>query len=429
MSGKGGYSFTPVCRAGVGQGTLYEQFHKDVKGDSPIHDNASAFQGLADEYKTHQDAFKTALEGIKTTYTGSAADSMQSAFEPLVNSMGEGHTMTQQAATALTGQAGQFTTTQSKINNTVPVPDEPWYEPVDPWNTDHDDAVDKNNGINNANNAAYQQYASASGSNVQTFPQFGDGSTMNPNGISVTSTPVDHVGPGTGHYTGTGGGGGSYSPNQVGGGSGGGGGSNQPGTGGGGGQYPVGSVGDGGGQYQPPGGSTTNLQGTGSGSGGGYPGGSGSGSYPGAGGSGGGSGSGGGFGGFPVAGGFGGGAGGGGYGGGSGAGGSGGGLGGARGGMGSGATAGAGAGAGSRPGAGAAAGVGAAEEGGVGGGPGAAAGARGASGAGGMAGGQGRGGKKEEDSEHKSAAYLVSEEDEIVGDLPATLPAGGVIGG
>jgi hypothetical protein len=65
----------------------------------------------------------------------------------------------------------------------------------------------------------------------------------------------------------------------------------------------------------------------------------------------------------------------------------------------------------------------------MGGAAGAAAGARGAAGSNGMMGGQGRGGKKEEDQEHKSAAYLVSDENEIVGDLPATLPPGGVIGG
>ncbi|MFI9384969.1 WXG100 family type VII secretion target [Kutzneria sp. NPDC052558] len=68
--------------------------------------------------------------------------------------------------------------------------------------------------------------------------------------------------------------------------------------------------------------------------------------------------------------------------------------------------------------------------GGVGeGGPGAAAaagrpGAAGAAGASGMAGGgAGRGGRKEEDREHKSAAYLEDDySDELVGKLPPTVP-------
>jgi PPE family len=61
-----------------------------------------------------------------------------------------------------------------------------------------------------------------------------------------------------------------------------------------------------------------------------------------------------------------------------------------------------------------------------------AAGARGAAGQGGAgapgAGGQGR--KKEDDKEHKTAVYLITEENgtEVVGELPPALPPGGVIG-
>ncbi|QUQ71126.1 WXG100 family type VII secretion target [Kutzneria sp. CA-103260] len=425
MSGNGqgnGYTFTPLCRAG--QGTIYQQFHEGVKGDGPIHQNATGFQGLSQKYGEMQTAFKTALGNIKTTYTGSAADSMQSAFDPLVKGMGDGQTMSQQASTALTNQAGQFTTAQSKINNTVPVPDQPWYGDYVPWNTDHDDAVDKNNSINNANAAAYSAYGKSTTSNVQTFPGFTDNDTMNANSISLSSNQVGPVGNGSGGYSGSGtGGGGGYSSHNVGGTGGGGGGSYQSGTNPGGGQYNPGGIGaDGNGQYvPPPGPSSTNLQGAGGG--GGYPTGGGSWSYPGGGSGGDGSGGGGFGGGFPVGGGGFGGGGGGSYGGSGG--GSAGSYGSARGAMGSGSTAGAGA----KPGAGAAAGMGAGEEGGrMGSGM---AGARGAAGAnsGMMGGGQGRGGKKEEDGEHKSAAYLVTEEDEIVGDLPATLPPGGVIGG
>lgn len=144
--------------------------------------------------------------------------------------------------------------------------------------------------------------------------------------------------------------------------------------------------------------------------------------YPGSGGGGRGGGQGGG--GFmpPMGGGGFGGGGGGGYGAGGGAGGFG--AGGAKG-FGSGATSGASA----RPGAGAAAGFGAEEEGGMrGGGMAGRPGAAGAAGQGGMGAG-GRGGKKEEDKEHKSAAYLVNDDNanDIVGDLPPTVPP--VIGG
>jgi hypothetical protein len=99
------------------------------------------------------------------------------------------------------------------------------------------------------------------------------------------------------------------------------------------------------------------------------------------------------------------------------------------GGFGAGGMRGATSGAASRPGAGAAAGLGAEEEGAMRGGAMAGRpGAAGAAGAGGMGAG-GRGGKKEEDKEHKSAAYLVNDDNanDIVGDLPPTVPP--VIGG
>ncbi len=89
-----------------------------------------------------------------------------------------------------------------------------------------------------------------------------------------------------------------------------------------------------------------------------------------------------------------------------------------------------GVGRGSGPGAGNAAGAAAGEEAMAGrGGMGGARGATGAAGAG-VPGAGGRGGKKEEDTEHKTAAYLVTEEhgNEIAGDLPPAMPAGGVIG-
>ncbi|MEV6603511.1 hypothetical protein [Kutzneria sp. NPDC051319] len=89
-----------------------------------------------------------------------------------------------------------------------------------------------------------------------------------------------------------------------------------------------------------------------------------------------------------------------------------------------------GVGRGSGPGAGNAAGVGAGEEAMAGrAGMGGARGAAGAAGTG-VPGAGGRGGKKEADAEHRTAAYLVTEENgnEIAGDLPPAMPAGGVIG-
>ncbi|WP_446223844.1 PPE domain-containing protein [Nocardia sp. IBHARD005] len=62
-------------------------------------------------------------------------------------------------------------------------------------------------------------------------------------------------------------------------------------------------------------------------------------------------------------------------------------------------------------------------------GKGAGAGGRGMSGMPGMMGGGGRGGGKDDESEHKIPDYLIQDrESELIGQLPPTLPPGGVIG-
>ncbi|MBV8931810.1 MAG: hypothetical protein JOZ47_07475 [Kutzneria sp.] len=391
-------------------GSLYDQFHTNAKGASTLHKASGAYDTLAAEYLQHQTDLKKALEGIRTTYTGTAADQMQGAFDPLIKSMDDGHQLAVAASKSMTDQSGHFDTAQKKIVNTVPVPGEPWYEHMVPWNTDHDDAVDQNNDINSANNAAFAEYGKSTMAN--DLPQFTDTNVYNSGNIAVASG--QQVNPG---YNGGGGGGG------LGGGGGGGGfgggyhpgpvphGGAAPSWGPNGPNGPVPHGGPGGGNW-PQGGGPGGFTGTQGASTGTYPPGGltgAPGGYPSADGTaspyGGNSfGPVGGFGGASA---YGGGAGGGRYGGATGAG-------SAPGARGAGGTA---------SGAAAAAETEAARAGAARG----PAGAAGASGMGGAMGG--RGGKKEEDGEHKSAAYLVNEENanDIVGELPPTVPP--VIGG
>lgn len=420
---------------GIPAGSVYDQFHGDkIAGAAQLNTQAGIFGKLAGEYSQHQQAFTTALAGIRSSYSGSAAGQMQSAFEPLVKSMGDGHDMCTQSAQMLNTQAAHFTSAQSKIVKEVEVRPEPWYEPVAFWNTDHDDDVEKNNQIKAANNKALLDYGNSTGANAGSPPQFANTDQYSAGPITVDGGggPVDP------HYKG---GGNPNGGTLGGGGYGTGGGSHSAGSQGQGstipgglpggvpGGMPVGEAGNGL-QTVPPWDNSTGTQGAG-----GYPGGTGGSGYPGGTGGypGGGYGdpSAAGMGGFGPAGGFGGAGGYGAGGGAGGAGGAGGGRFGGAGGYGAGGGAG-GSGAGGTKGAGGMAGAGAAAEaeaarGGMGAGARGAAGAAGAPGMG--AGAQGRGGKKQDDGEHKSAAYLVNEDNanDIVGDLPPTVPP--VIGG
>jgi hypothetical protein len=406
-----------VCTAN--KGSLYQQFHVNVPGSGQLNDAARIFNQIAGEYEQHQQDLVNALSTIRATYSGNAASQMEGAFKPLVDALGEGQTIAKRSASTLDTQAGHFGAAQAAIKDHVSVPDAPWYEPIDPFDTAHDDAVQKNSDIDSMNQAAFRKYADDTSNNYGSAPTF-PSSAVGSGDVSVSGGSQVHAGGGPGVSGPTvGGAGGSAS----GGGYGGCGGGSQAG-----GAPYAGGGWQGRNAFVPPqdGGGTTATQGyappsmTGRPTAGpGWP----SGGAPAGGGP-----TGGGFGFGPGYGGFGGGPGGAGF---DGAGGGrfGGGTG--YGSRGPGGYAGRGPGGGSAGegarGPGAMSGAGAAEEGfaarqgglAVGG----RAGAPGAAGIGGMGGVGGRK-EEEEDREHRSAAYLVDEShtDEIVGDLPRTAP-------
>jgi hypothetical protein len=146
--------------------TLYEQFHNNVQGVTPLNNAKDSLNGLQTTYEQVRDNLTQALSGIKATYTGNAADAMSDAFTPLANSFNDGANFAGSAALSADFQATSFATAQAKIQNQVPVPAAPWYEPVDPFNTDHDDAINQNSQIDSANEAAYGAYGNDTTGNL-----------------------------------------------------------------------------------------------------------------------------------------------------------------------------------------------------------------------------------------------------------------------
>ena len=145
---------------------LYDQFHTNVHGVNSLNDGSTALTNQSLVYESVRDNLSQALSGIKATYTGNAANAMTDAFQPLSDSFNDGANFAGSASAACDFQANSFSTAQSNITKNVPVPDAPWYEPVDPWNTDHDNAVNQNSQIDSANEAAYNTYGSDTTSNV-----------------------------------------------------------------------------------------------------------------------------------------------------------------------------------------------------------------------------------------------------------------------
>jgi hypothetical protein len=146
--------------------TLYEQFHNNVQGVQPLISSSSSLDSMQSTYENVRDNLTQALGNLRATYTGAASDSMSDAFTPLASSFNDGANFAGSASLANSLQAESFATAHAKIQNQVPVPAAPWYESVDPWNTDHDDAVNKNSQIDAANEAAYTAYGNDTSGNL-----------------------------------------------------------------------------------------------------------------------------------------------------------------------------------------------------------------------------------------------------------------------
>jgi PPE family len=393
--------------ASLSASDAFGAFH-DGPGTSSLDDAASAGQDLLSRYNDRMTQVSGLVQGISGSWTGSASDAAQAGAQPLVRSLQQSHDALTTTQNLMTRQSGSFHDAARSVQQMPDQPPQPTIgDFLPPWSSSYEDKANAYIGQARANVTAMQNYGVATGYNHGVTPTSYGGVTGG--GSDVTIAPDQGPGDPGGTQQGPGGGSVSHTPGGY---SGGGPGAgahyvNSPGGG-----QPTGTSGQPGGSgYSGPG-SSTNQQGWQGGAPGQVPGygapgygqpGDGSSFGPGS------------VGGFGPVGGFGAGADGG-VGGGSGRGGVGGGV-GARG-------FGAGAQGGSQPGAGNRTGVGGVA--GEGGGPGAAAaagraGAPGVAGSPGMAGGQR--GKKEEDQEHKTAAYLEDDySDEIVGQLPTTVP-------
>lgn len=147
-------------------GSLYDQFHTNVQGTGPLNEASTALTKQSIVYENLRDNLTQALSGIKATYTGNSADAMGDAFTELSDSFNDGANFAGSASLACYTQSDSFATAQAKIANQVPVPAAPFYEPIDPFSTDHDDAVNQNSQIDSANEAAYNAYGSDTSGNI-----------------------------------------------------------------------------------------------------------------------------------------------------------------------------------------------------------------------------------------------------------------------
>lgn len=377
-------------------------------GTSSLQTAANTAKALERTYAELEGRLKRIGETLGEAWGGASADAAIAAANPINQAMVQMQDSLRQADRSFSNQVYQFNHDKARLKN-VPQnkPDTDLWDDVTPWDTDAEDAVNKFNGDEAHNRQVYREYQSASRTNRGELPQEMAGITADNLNVEVVDPGSNNQSnttntAGSGRPTGTGSpnfptstgspqgptgttftpppgiNGGDTTTSWAGGGDGGGGGGNKPGDlGGGGNKPPIGSV------IERP--VTAGIPPIG------VPGGPGLGGGAGRGpGGGGGAGK---------------------VGGGAGAGKFGGGL------------SGTGAGQQSAGKAGVFGGMGENTAAGRGGAAAGATGKAGAAGMGGMA-GAGAKGQGDEDKEHKSADYLVTEENtnEIIGDMPMVAP-------
>ena len=205
-------SYALVCTAND-SGNLWEQFNVNVHGDGPLHNAAKALADAAAAENQRSADLSKAIQTIRASYTGQAAEQMDAAFQPLISSFQQGSTVAQQASSVLTSQASAYSTAKAKMQPYQQVPKEPIYEHVVPWDTSYDKAVKANSAADSTNQAVYKSYVGSTQPN--TVPAFDTGalpaaSSGSSSGSGTSSVGSVGVGSSSGGYYG-GGSGGGYS--------------------------------------------------------------------------------------------------------------------------------------------------------------------------------------------------------------------------
>ncbi|RJQ82612.1 hypothetical protein D5S17_02250 [Pseudonocardiaceae bacterium YIM PH 21723] len=195
-------------------GTLYDQFYTNAKGTDSLNKGAQAFKKFSETFEHLNTSLTKDLAGFKANFEGSASEAMGQAFKPLISDFGKGRDLATKAAHEYERQAEHFNTTKPKIQKAVDVPPPGFWDGKVPWNTDHDDAKEKNNEVTTGNEAAYGAYKNNTRITATALPVF-DPNAGNPGG-----TGGQQAGYGGGQVGGPGGGGaggyGGYSGSQGG---------------------------------------------------------------------------------------------------------------------------------------------------------------------------------------------------------------------
>ncbi|WP_086668496.1 PPE domain-containing protein [Lentzea kentuckyensis] len=164
----GGFLMLPLA----GGDTVYKWFEK---GKGPSQSTAPTAQGWRDLSSGHTDVadlINKAVSDSGASWEGAAADSARGNTSPLATWADVTGASATSAATTSDTVGEAYVNAKYAMQKPPSVPDKPFLNDLAFWETDYDEAVEKNQQVNEANMRAFNQYGSAVTASANSMPTF-----------------------------------------------------------------------------------------------------------------------------------------------------------------------------------------------------------------------------------------------------------------
>ncbi|WP_176959945.1 PPE domain-containing protein [Lentzea jiangxiensis] len=156
----------------AGGSTIYEWFEK---GSGPSQSTAVTADGWRELSNGHGDVAQLIEKAVRDSgaaWEGSAGDAARGGTSPLATWATVTGDSASQAGTTADTIGSAYTDAKNSMSKPPEVPDKPFLNDWMPWDTDYDQAVERNQQVNEQNMRAFNQYASAVTASMNNQPTF-----------------------------------------------------------------------------------------------------------------------------------------------------------------------------------------------------------------------------------------------------------------
>ncbi|SDG18056.1 Uncharacterized conserved protein YukE [Lentzea fradiae] len=153
---------------------------------------ANAAAALESSYSSIEQRLKRVGETLGESWTGASSDAAQAAGNPINQAMIQMQDSLRQADNSLSNQVYQFNYNKAQLKNMPEQkPDTGFWDDVTPWDTDTEDAVNGYNSDEAHNRKVYSEFQSASNTNRGELPKEFPGVTADNLNVEVVDTGGD----------------------------------------------------------------------------------------------------------------------------------------------------------------------------------------------------------------------------------------------